>query len=203
MGLDMYLYAEKDVSNYDYVTIKGELDRVENSEYDKIITASGMDTLPTSQYPSVSVRKKVAYWRKANAIHGWFVRELANGKDECQEIYVTREDLVNLRNECVNALANRANAVPNNESSRVIKLNDNGNNVEEVMTQMMSTFKKEAQKSNSTIVVSEPLAPTEGFFFGGTEKDEYYYGTIEYTLDTLNALLANGDKYEYYYRASW
>jgi len=33
------------------------------------------------------------YWRKANAIHGWFVNECADGVDNCQEIKVSLEDL--------------------------------------------------------------------------------------------------------------
>jgi hypothetical protein len=39
----------------------------------------------------------VAYWRKANAIHKWFC-DLDGGRDECQNIYVNREKLVELRN---------------------------------------------------------------------------------------------------------
>ena len=27
--------------------------------------------------------EEVGYWRKANAIHGWFVRNVQNGKDDC------------------------------------------------------------------------------------------------------------------------
>lgn len=50
MGLDMYLYAEKSISAYDYETINGEVSRRDNLEYDKTIEASGLDTLPTAQY---------------------------------------------------------------------------------------------------------------------------------------------------------
>ena len=39
----------------------------------------------------------VAYWRKANAIHGWFVNTLAGGVDECQPIYVSLDKLIELR----------------------------------------------------------------------------------------------------------
>ena len=46
----------------------------------------------------VSVR--VGYWRKANAIHGWFVRNVQGGKDECQDSSVSRESLKELRNLC-------------------------------------------------------------------------------------------------------
>ena len=49
--------------------------------------------------------------------------------------------------------------------------------------------------------VSELLPPCEGFFFGGTEVDEYYYQDI---LDTIGMLekLSDGD-YDFYYQSSW
>ena len=40
----------------------------------------------------------IAYWRKVNAIHSWFVRTQANGVDECQSIPVSREALEDLLN---------------------------------------------------------------------------------------------------------
>lgn len=36
------------------------------------------------------------YWRKANSIHAWFVREVQNGIDECQRSEVPREKLADL-----------------------------------------------------------------------------------------------------------
>lgn len=44
--------------------------------------------------------KEIGYWRKANAIHNWFVNTLADGVDECQEIKVTHEDLCKLLDLC-------------------------------------------------------------------------------------------------------
>jgi hypothetical protein len=38
----------------------------------------------------------IAYWRKANAIHGWFVRTQAGGIDNCEPVPVSREALENL-----------------------------------------------------------------------------------------------------------
>ena len=42
------------------------------------------------------VREKICegiYWRKANAIHGWFVREVQGGEDNCQQVKVAVEQL--------------------------------------------------------------------------------------------------------------
>lgn len=201
MGLDMYLYAEKHISSYDYVENANGLSRRDNLEYDMVIGASNMDKLPTAEYASVSVRKMVGYWRKANAIHGWFIRECANGVDNCEDIYVSREKLVELRDECMKALADRDKAVPDSKD-RVITIKE-GSSPEAVVANIMDEWKKQAMNRRESTMVSEPLAPVSGFFFGSTAKDEYYYHTIEYTLDTLNSILANDNKYDYYYRASW
>jgi hypothetical protein len=40
------------------------------------------------------------YWRKANAIHNWFVREEQEGVDNCAEYNVSTEALAELRDIC-------------------------------------------------------------------------------------------------------
>jgi hypothetical protein len=35
----------------------------------------------------------VAYWRKFNALHGWFVENCQGGEDDCGEYYVSIEKL--------------------------------------------------------------------------------------------------------------
>lgn len=42
----------------------------------------------------------VAYWRKANQIHAWFVKHVQNGKDDCQEYHVSRDQLQLLVDNC-------------------------------------------------------------------------------------------------------
>lgn len=60
------------------------------------------------------------------------------------------------------------------------------------------------------LVVKETLAheklPTrEGFFFGGTEYDEYYYQDVKETMNILEKVLAETDfeNESIYYSASW
>ena len=45
------------------------------------------------------------YWRKANAIHNWFV-EQSGEEDECQEIEITGEQLLELVEICKKILKN-------------------------------------------------------------------------------------------------
>jgi hypothetical protein len=204
MGLDMYLYAEKYVSGYDYETIDGKMTRRDNLMYDRVIESAGLTHLPTSEYGSARVTKCVGYWRKANAIHGWIVRNLADGVDECQRIFMSREDIVKLRDACVKALDNRSNALPNKEG-KSIEIKDIGES--DVVNSIANAMKQEALKKNTTVALADPLElePTAGFFFGNTEKDEYYYSDVERTVDMLNFLLASAqdEDYSFYYQASW
>ena len=51
--------------------------------------------------------------------------------------------------------------------------------------------------------VAEAILPTaSGFFFGGTEYDEWYMQGIDNTIEILNEALAD-ENGEYYYSSSW
>ena len=55
--------------------------------------------LPT-QEDGTSKRIEVGYWRKANAIHNWFVVNVASGEDDCSSYPVSQDQLECLRNLC-------------------------------------------------------------------------------------------------------
>jgi len=96
MGLDMYLYATKYVDDYNDKPLLAKILKAVPLG-DKISENSG-------NFKSASVEIRAAYWRKANAIHGWFVNNLANGVDECQRIEVGRESLQELYDLCEAAI---------------------------------------------------------------------------------------------------
>jgi hypothetical protein len=52
----------------------------------------------------VWVQTDCAYWRKANQIHGWFVDNVQDGVDECQETPVSRDQLRQLLAACKRVL---------------------------------------------------------------------------------------------------
>jgi len=85
MGLDMYLSAKRYLSPYDEKDIL-----ISN----KIREAAG----ETFDLSVKFLRFEAAYWRKANAIHKWFVNNVQNGKDDCQEYEVATEQLQELLN---------------------------------------------------------------------------------------------------------
>ena len=89
----MYLYRKEYVStfawNQDERAVK------EANLYSVIANHFNVDP-NTEGGIGVGIDICVAYWRKANAIHGWFVN-LDGGKDECQPIYVSLDKLKELR----------------------------------------------------------------------------------------------------------
>ena len=53
---------------------------------------------------------QVAYWRKANQIHKWFVDHVQNGVDNCEEYYVSRDQLQLLLDTCKIVLIDKEEA---------------------------------------------------------------------------------------------
>lgn len=100
MGLDMYLYARKGISSIDWepVTHNKKL----NPDYGILTSLMGANdwAYDPDELAFASVSIQVGYWRKANAIHNWFIQELADGEDNCQPIYVPRSSLVDLKIIC-------------------------------------------------------------------------------------------------------
>jgi hypothetical protein len=95
MGLDMFLYAENYFSGYN---------ELEKEVTDGIMSLANMKELQ-SDHGSVLVRVEAMYWRKANAIHRWFVENVQDGKDDCGTYYVSDTHLVELKAICDRVLA--------------------------------------------------------------------------------------------------
>ena len=96
MGLDMYLEREIYVGGmYEHRNVTGRIS----------ITSDGKPLKIKLKRVS-SVIEQIGYWRKANAIHDWFVQNIQNGIDECQRSDVSIEQLEKLQSICKRVLAN-------------------------------------------------------------------------------------------------
>lgn len=104
MGLDMYLYADRMFTKWTNPHTEG--DRKELEQALAVLEAANATTFPAPSLQFVHVAVEVAYWRKANAIHAWFVRNVQDGKDNCQQSYVPQEKLDELLDACKQVLAN-------------------------------------------------------------------------------------------------
>lgn len=92
MGLDMYLSANYYVKNWDFM---------KSEEKWEITVKKGGNPVNLDNITNLKV--EIGYWRKCNAIHNWFVKNCANGVDDCRPVYVEREMLSLLLDE-VNAV---------------------------------------------------------------------------------------------------
>ena len=103
MGLDQYLTAKKYVSKWDYSN--DYKDKAISQEFTDLLPMDTPDITRYGQFAGITVEYPVGYWRKANAIHNYFVQTLGEGVDECQEMYVPRETLSDLRERCQDVIA--------------------------------------------------------------------------------------------------
>ena len=103
MGLDMYLKVSYHLSDWSH-----DKESDKSRMYRDLVSKLGAPT--TDRVPSLTVNVNCVYWRRANAIHKWFVDTLANGVDECQPIYVTKENLHTLVSLCEQVLADPTRA---------------------------------------------------------------------------------------------
>ena len=109
MGLDMYLSVRKYVSRIDFSKDYDKDKGYQNTpQFDSLVDALGAsDFIEPQDSTGIGVEIPVMYWRKANAIHKWFVDERADGVDECQPISVSSESLKELLDLCEKELSNK------------------------------------------------------------------------------------------------
>jgi hypothetical protein len=98
MGLDMYLNASRYIGDWEHDAAD------ERASYQAIAKAAGLEGFHCDGSPHLTVDLCVAYWRKANAIHAWFVEHCQEGEDECQTSGVEREQLQELIDLCEKVL---------------------------------------------------------------------------------------------------
>lgn len=190
MGLDMYLdkcnrkawgYKDMDID-------KMKTDRPAlYEELKPLIVMRG-------QYsPWESFFSEVGYWRKANAIHKWFVDNVQDGIDNCEYYEVTKEQLEELLEVCIKV----------REGSKLVKgMIKNGERVE---NGKWVPIMEDGEYIEDPSVAEELLPTTSGFFFGSTEYDQWYLEDIEDTINILTKALetTDFDREMVVYSASW
>lgn len=159
MGLDMYLTETRSLARYQGLAESDTGDYAE--QYRKADAVLDLVDLTSTVDGGVNITATVMYWRKANAIHRWFVENVQDGSDDCQAYYLETEQLRTLQ-----------------DLAKLV-LNDHS--------------------------LAQGLLPTqEGFCFGGTDYDKWYFKDLESTVAGINTVLENAGEYpEFEYRASW
>ena len=105
MGLDMYLTANEYVSRTKRDSSGLSPDTPEQNELFVELSNRRKGWVDQAGYSGISIVYPIAYWRKANAIHNWFVQNVQDDRDECQKSYVSPQNLRDLRHACLNVLA--------------------------------------------------------------------------------------------------
>ena len=101
------------------------------------------------------------YWRKANQIHGWFVKNVQNNNDDCGLYEVSIDQIKKLRDEVNFTMATKNTA---------------------------------------------GLPPTEGFFFGSSAVDDWYWEDVTDTQRYLKEMIEDYEanpQTKFYYTSSW
>ena len=154
MGLDMYLSKKTSVKNWSF--------QPKEEKHSISVKLGGKARKDIKPKRISEITEEIMYWRKANAIHSWFVENCQDGVDECQEAYVSKEQLEELASIC-----------------------------------------EEVVKTKNTSL----LETQGGFFFGGTEYDEYYFDECKNTAKVLRAVLKEetpqGCYSSFTYQSSW
>lgn len=142
--------------------------------------------------------KEVGYWRKANAIHNYFVNNIQDGDDD-QGVYLVDKDtfldLFTIVNDIID-LGKKAG----------LKLGDGEDNYE-YNSDVFENKKYDKEKFERLCSYCDEYLPTiSGFFFGDTEYDLWYFDQLDYTHNLLNDILKNWDnkgEEDYYYTSWW
>lgn len=153
MGLDMYLNARKFFWT-DYNNEEKQKEEYAKNPLLQDLVEAGIQ--PKLRYITV----EAAYWRKANHIHKWFVDNVQEGEDDCHHYFVSREQLIELKETCQEVLL-----IPS--------------------------------------CAPEVLPNQSGFFFGGTEYDEWYFKDLRNTIEQIDFCLKYPTDWDFVYNASW
>lgn len=196
MGLDMSLYKRK---LFGHSRSVGDLRiydsrRIENARPDKWISSWECEELAkeADEEDLESIEIEIAYWRKFNALHHWFVENCAEGVDECQEIYVSFEQMRELKDILVKLKDNLELVDGKIWQSTVLKA-DGSLQGEYVDGKVVKDSK-----------LAEKLLPTcMGPFFGSLDYDEFYYNQVCKTLEVINEHISTADDWDFYYEANW
>jgi len=184
MGLDMYLTAKKYIGG-------GNWEREEEKKLNNKIRDIFPEMFKTDNLNYIEVTFETGYWRKANAIHQWFVDNVQDGNDNCDSYYVSREQLELLKDKCEQVLS-------------VAKTGNGKITVSEKLTK--DGWEKVLEDG---IVVTNPedvneiLPPQSGFFFGSTDINEYYLNDMKETIDIIDRCLKLPKDWNIYYHSSW
>lgn len=147
--------------------------------------------------------EEIAYWRKANHIHNYFVDGVISRKHRKEKDFEYQGDYELIGKPHLTRLLDTVNFLLEN-----IKLEDgeimNGMSLDKDTGKFVPNMQPGKLIANPHIC-EELLPRVDGFFFGDQEYTEWYYNDLVYTKEILEKILKEHDfkNYYIYYCASW
>lgn len=188
MGLDMYLTKKVEVHKkgttfYSLISRGAELD--EGVEPSKFFIEDDNERIEISA-DFIGFDLDKIYWRKANAIHNWFVTHIQNDEDDCKPYILYEEKIIELRDVC---------------KSIIEEEEEHGRD-------------KAIELADELLPTSDGFSFGDISYvdLGDTSYNDYYFDTVKETYDEIVRIIktdemASGKGYVthifYEYRSSW
>lgn len=201
MGLDMYLYAEQS-----YRVKWSSKDKDEKG--DELLKFLNFENKYTFDGGMARVKIPVAYWRKANAIHRYFIqirrKELEEQLLHYNWFSVFSQEEAEQYKEVIDKILNRLE----DDCNEFYVAREDLENLLDICSKITQPSEKDDEliKYWTLEKVNELLPTQSGFFFGSTEYDEWYFSDLRKTQQMLEKILSDYSEdswVDFYYRASW
>lgn len=180
MGLDMYVNIRHKDTQSKLDAHEAWENKYSYEEYE-LLTDEQREEYRNSEpeFDEDMYGNELMYWRKANQIHNWFVKNCQNGVDDCGRYVITVSDLKKLKELCEKILMmteikqEERPTYPNGWFSEPV-----------YVIQDVRLLTDEGVK-----FASEHLPSRSGFFFGNTDYDDNYVWALENTIEQIDDTL--------------
>jgi len=181
MGLDMYLTKRRYVKNWEHMKPE-EKHQIVVKKNNKVID---------EDMPVQEIVYEAGYWRKANAIHKWFVDNTQDGEDSNgRDSWVSREQLEELLKLCRKVV--KTAVVKKGKVQNGSRSTDKG----------WEPIMEDGEYIENDEEIAAILPAQDGFFFGSTNYDQWYLQSVKDTIEILERALKSDDG-DFYYTSSW
>ena len=176
MGLDMYVTIRHKDTQSKLETYEAWEQKYTCEEFECLTTEQQDEYWKSEpEYDEDMYGKQLMYWRKANQIHNWFVKNCQDGVDDCGRYAITVADLKKLKELC----------------EKILTMTEKHKEMR--YTSFTATEKEEVDilylTPEGVEYATEHLPSRSGFFFGRTEYDNGYVWDLEETVEQINDTL--------------
>jgi len=185
----MYLYKKTYVKNWEHTS--------KERRHKVTVKLNGVLRKDINPEKVAYITEDVAYWRKANMIHNWFIQNCAGGDGNKTTMEVSKSELESLLADVNKVLTSTKLIDGKIQNGSTGGKDENGNFI-------WIPCMEDGKLLEDSKVAQEILPTSSGFFFGSTDYNEYYWQDLLDTKETLEEVLANtSNDQEFEYYASW